>query len=1564
MAEETKIIRIVIDSSKAVDGSAAATRALERMEKAQGQAASSLDRMEKAMGRVGGYMKAQLAIMAADLAARFVQIGKAAFDAASGMGELADQLGITTRGLQALQYSAVQNGVQLTQLETGVSKFSQKIGEAAGGSKEMVEALNLMGVKILDLNGQLRPTETLMQEVAASILAIDDPAKRSAASVDFFGKAGTKFLPVLQDMAKGLDAMGNAAERGGAMISERAIVRLDQLGDAAARSGLKMRAAFANGMVEILDEIEARLAKINIGFSDADFEKGAAARKRWLEGISDFGNGLRSALDEAALAGGRFVVTFMSYFENLPRDLPKLFVDALNGAIAAVESGLNEIGSKIAAEFPWLAGKAGISGTAVQFGRIGGGGASTASDRFSAANKAGDDWEAGKRAEFADYYARQNADRDRAALIARQAGFEGDEGVARRGRLGAVDGGGRSNPAVKGSGKDAEDAQKKYEKLQDQLELTAKAQDQMTAAARNGDVAFEEQRATLEAQQKILDIFGVTVGRGNEKLEKLRDLLLDISRGKAAEAFNVATTELEKQNEVLAAQNRLMGQAPELIAQEIAMIRVRQDVEKAGGKLSQEEIDRRYKAVEAGELLKAQGEELKRANELWTEPLKSALSSIQSASADMWEKILENGKFSMEEFGQLFIKTARRAAAELLSLATIRPVIGMGVELLGSAGLVSPATARDLGYGSTGMSGIGGSMSGSMSGSMGWFGNTFSGVGDWLKQPIGSLFSGAAPAGGYADIGALLASGNTGASAAASGIGGLGGISIGQGLGALGGIGMGAYQLFNSRSTGQTLGGIGSMIGGAVSLIPGVGQIAGPLIALASAFLPSLFGEGDTRTHSSTNASLRYGGGNWYTTGGAYGAGANSGAGESALRGTTAGIDAIFNMMGGVKDPSKVWGFDTSSWTAQGKDWSYTSNATHLVDPATGMQEAWRMNTDNMMDTGAAQVAIRSMLSGAVGELSATLKTVLEKIGEPTLKEVADNVSLAEAYDKLGKRSTEAADALKAVDAQFKPLIDFAERFGLAMEPVNERVLADKLRIYEDFAGQFGTAASQALTASTRQLETMRETFATFAEHASEMGLTAEKVAADLAAAENKIRTEQQRQYGSYVAGFGSEDARNTLAYEASVRELGETMTGFLENAAQLGISVEQIRADYEAAYAKLASARQRQSTFKAEFFGGFETERLQRTDPMGAQIAEWRREIGSVLGTAADQWGMSSTEYYDASVAAFARFNDKMKAANDDFVSTMNEMLRDDPFGAQIDALMKQRDAAMTAAAALDKTGALVERASLAFAKPIAKLGDELSQSISDQLMEMDDPLGYQRTLLERAQAADTKKAEQVNAALAAIYGPISEAISARSNKFDAAGNAYTVISDADRALLAEISGGYVDTLKLQELYTRKRLKLEQDYYAQSLGSLEDVIKRLTYGDLSGVSGAATLSGTRGAYEAVLAQARAGDQLALQNLGGAAQDYVTAGRNQYSETAEFFRIRQEVLAALREIDAAQRSGSTTTTTTPTPSNTDIALQANTTATQQAMDTLVRENAELKASIERLIELMQRKLAA
>ncbi|KAF0097814.1 MAG: phage tape measure protein [Rhodospirillaceae bacterium] len=739
--------------------------------------------------------------------------------------------------------------------------------------------------------------------------------------------------------------------------------------------------------------------------------------------------------------------------------------------------------------------------------------------------------------------------------------------------LGGPTGGGGGPPPNKG----AEDAQKKYEKLKDQLELTARAQDQMTAAARAGDVAFEEQKVTLEAQQKILDIFGVTVGRGNEKLEELRKLLLSISQGKAAEAFNVATTELEKQNEVLEVQNRMMGQAPELIAQEIAMIKVRQDVEKAGGKLSQEEIDRRFKAVEVGELLKAQGEELKRASEMWLEPLKSGLQSIQASAADMWENILQNGKFSMEEFGQLFIKTARRAAAELLALSTIRPVIGMGVEALGSIGLVSPGTASALGYGGSSGGGGSGGLS-SMGG--GGLGNLFGGSSGFFSRPIASLFPSATPSGGFASVGDLLASGQTGASAAQSGIGGLGGISIGQGLGALGGFGMGAYQLFSANgNTGKTIGGIGSMIGAAVSLIPGVGQIAGPIISILSSIVPSLFGESNTRTHSSTNANLRYGNGSWYTTGGAYGPGANSSQSESQLRGLTGGIDSVFSLLGGVKDAGKVWGLDASSWTAQGKDWSYTSNATHLVDP-NGNREAWRMNMGDMMDTGAAQVAIRSILGGAVGEISTTMTGALKAMSAASMgiKETAESIVFVdEVYERLGKGALTVRTQFRELEKQFGDMTDTAKKLGLSLAPVEAEQKKATERLGQDYVDSLIDPIAAGLRAWEDEKKSILANIDYISQH-TDVVVDAARINEALLRKEAALK---EQLYGGSIALLEDAIARLTPGGNLANLDPSGTMAG--------------LQASYQATYAQAAAGDAAaigrfgaESTAYAEYARGF----------------------------------------------------------------------------------------------------------------------------------------------------------------------------------------------------------------------------------------------------------------------------------------------------------------------------------------------------------------------------------------
>jgi len=157
--------------------------------------------------------------------------------------------------------------------------------------------------------------------------------------------------------------------------------------------------------------------------------------------------------------------------------------------------------------------------------------------------------------------------------------------------------------------------------------------------------------------------------------------------------------------------------------------------------------------------------------------------------------------------------------------------------------------------------------------------------------------------------------------------------------------------------------------------------------------------------------------------------------------------------MGGIKDPSKVWGLNASSWTAQGKDWSYTSNATHLVDP-NGNRTAWRMNTDNMMDTGAAQVAIMSMLSGAVGELGDNTKTALNAMSAyaPTMEEVGKNlVFVTETYDRLGKAALTIKPQFDELTARFAEMTTTATKLGLALAPIEAEQKKQTERLGQDF---------------------------------------------------------------------------------------------------------------------------------------------------------------------------------------------------------------------------------------------------------------------------------------------------------------------------------------------------------------------------------------------------------------------------------------------------------------------------------------------------------------------------------
>lgn len=338
-----------------------------------------------------------------------VEQAQKAWTAAMGagdLGELAEKVGLTARELQGLQFVSTQGGASLDDITTAATKFSVKMGEAAEGSKDVVEALKGIGVQNLDVSGKLRPTADLMAEVAQKILAIEDPARRSAAMVSFFGKSGTAMTASLEEMAKGLGNASSQAQRFGALVSDDTIRRIDALSDSMERGKLRMRALAAEGLGFILDQLDKFAASDTAKAMQRAFDM----QMKWFG--TTLPHAMQDGLDAMRTMLDTFMVKFVDTIGAIPRGLGNLIVKGMNVAIAALETGINAIAGFIKDRLPWL--QPGGSAT-VSIPRL---------PSFGEAPSVNAD------GQYTRDYAAETA---RNRMTARQAAMEQDEAGARRG---------------------------------------------------------------------------------------------------------------------------------------------------------------------------------------------------------------------------------------------------------------------------------------------------------------------------------------------------------------------------------------------------------------------------------------------------------------------------------------------------------------------------------------------------------------------------------------------------------------------------------------------------------------------------------------------------------------------------------------------------------------------------------------------------------------------------------------------------------------------------------------------------------------------------------------------------------------------------------------------------------------------------------------------------------------------------------------------------------------------------------------------------------------------------
>ena len=162
---------------------------------------------------------------------KLVQVTAAGLEYASSLGEQAQQLGITTDALQEYRYAATQVGLSSEELDTGLTRLTRSIGEAADGNKTSAAAFAALGVNIRDASGNLKTAGDILPDVADGYVKLGDASKQTAVGFDILGRGAAKFAPLLLQGSAGVNALRDAAHRLGAVLSPDLINRADETAD-------------------------------------------------------------------------------------------------------------------------------------------------------------------------------------------------------------------------------------------------------------------------------------------------------------------------------------------------------------------------------------------------------------------------------------------------------------------------------------------------------------------------------------------------------------------------------------------------------------------------------------------------------------------------------------------------------------------------------------------------------------------------------------------------------------------------------------------------------------------------------------------------------------------------------------------------------------------------------------------------------------------------------------------------------------------------------------------------------------------------------------------------------------------------------------------------------------------------------------------------------------------------------------------------------------------------------------------------------------------------------------
>lgn len=250
---------------------------------------------------------------------------KQGLEYASSLGEVSQQLGVTTETLQVYRYAATQAGISQEEIEKGLQRLTREIGKNN-------KAFGELGIATTDSTGKSRDTGDVFRDLAEKLSAIEDPAKRAAIEVQLFGKSGQVLDTILSEGAKGIDGYAQAAAELGLVLDDVAIKKADDANDKLSALNQVLSANIAGAVADNATVI-LRLADAIIAVSAAA-ARGTSNVVNYFRGLAEVSkqyNGSGGLLDGLVLFQAGVDVVGTAEFGKKSA----LFADIMGGDLRA-----------------------------------------------------------------------------------------------------------------------------------------------------------------------------------------------------------------------------------------------------------------------------------------------------------------------------------------------------------------------------------------------------------------------------------------------------------------------------------------------------------------------------------------------------------------------------------------------------------------------------------------------------------------------------------------------------------------------------------------------------------------------------------------------------------------------------------------------------------------------------------------------------------------------------------------------------------------------------------------------------------------------------------------------------------------------------------------------------------------------------------------------------------------------------------------------------------------------------------------------------------------------------